>query len=294
MGKQALVIVNPSAGQRKSRRIMFDIVDQLSHAGYRVSAQTTTKPGDGTLFLKEYGQNQDLIVCCGGDGTLNEVINGLLETGIRANLGYVPAGTTNDFARTLKLPTNSERCMEQILTGSPRQLDIGSFNNRNFTYIASLGAFTKISYSTPQKLKNIFGHSAYVMEGVKEIGKIFPFEATVQVNGEIFEGEFVFGSITNSTSVGGLFKLNALDVRLDDGEMELTLIRNPKSAADLVRILDGLVRNRFDPNYVIFKHATDISIQTAQPLSWTLDGERGGEVQEAHIRVMPGAVNLLL
>lgn len=294
MGKRALVIVNPSAGQKKSRRIMFDIVDQLSHAGYRVSAQTTTKPGDGTQFLKEYGEGQELIICCGGDGTLNEVINGMLETGCDAMLGYVPAGTTNDFARTLKLPRKAEKCMEQILGGTPRQLDIGSFNGRNFTYIASLGAFTKISYSTPQKLKNVFGHSAYVMEGVKEIGKIYPFEATVDVNGEHYEGEFVFGSVTNSTSVGGLFKLNALDVRLDDGELELMLIRNPKNATDLARILDGLVRNRYDPNYVIFKHATDMDIRTSQPLSWTLDGESGGQVDRARIKVIPGAIDLLL
>lgn len=294
MGKRALVIVNPTAGMKKAKKIMFDIVDHLSQAGFQVSAQTTCKSGDGTLFLKEYGADQDLIVCCGGDGTLNEVINGILEIGSTASLGYVPAGTTNDFARTLQLPKAPGKCIQKILSGSPRTLDIGSFNGRNFTYIASLGAFTKISYSTPQKLKNIFGHSAYLMEGVKEIGNISPFEAEVEVNGETFSGEFVFGSVTNSTSVAGLFKLNQLDVRLDDGELELMLIRNPKTPNDLIQILHGLVQNSYDPRYVIFKHAEEIKIKTAAPLSWTLDGERGGEVSEAHIKVIPGAINFLM
>ncbi|MBQ7936729.1 MAG: diacylglycerol kinase family lipid kinase [Clostridia bacterium] len=294
MGKRALVIVNPTAGMKRSKKIMFDIVDHLSHAGYQVAAQTTTKSGDGTLFLKEYGADKDLIICCGGDGTLNEVINGLLEIGSDANLGYVPAGTTNDFARTLQLPRNPEKCIDSILAASPRTLDIGSFNGKNFTYIASLGAFTKISYSTPQKLKNAFGHSAYLMEGVKEIGNISPFVATVEADGEVFSGEFVFGSITNSTSVAGLFRLNELDVRLDDGELELMLIRNPKTPNDLVQILRGLVKSQYDPRYVVFKHVTEVKLKTATPLSWTLDGERGGEVSEAQIKVIPGAINLLM
>ena len=294
MGKRALVIVNPTAGMKKAKKIMFDIVDHLSQEGYQVSAQTTGKTGDGTLFLKEYGAEQDLIVCCGGDGTLNEVINGMLEIRVKASLGYVPAGTTNDFARTLQLPKNAGKCIDRILAGSPRGLDIGTFNGKNFTYIASLGAFTKISYSTPQKLKNVFGHSAYLMEGAKEIGNISPFEAEVTVNGETIRGEFVFGSVSNSTSVAGLFKLNQLDVRLDDGELELVLIRNPKTPADLIQILHGLVQCSYDPRYVIFRHADEITIKTAEPLAWTLDGERGGEVAEAHIGVIHSAINLLM
>ncbi len=294
MGKSALVIVNPLAGQKKSKKIMFDIVDALSHAGYQVSAQTTTKRGDATELIQEYGKKQQLIVCCGGDGTLNEVINGMLEAGCTARLGYIPAGTTNDFARTLKLPKKTEKCISHIINGGARRLDIGAFNGRNFTYIASLGAFTKISYSTPQKLKNIFGHSAYLMEGVKEIGKIDPFKAVVEVDGETIEGEFVFGSVTNSTSVAGLFKLNELDVRLDDGELELTLIRNPKNANALVQILRGLVYCRYNPEYVVFKHAKEVIIKTELPQRWTLDGERGSKVTEAHIKVIDGAIRFIM
>ncbi len=293
MNKRALVIINPKAGQKQSKKIMFDIVDRLSHAGYQVSVQTTAKSGDGTLFVKEYGGNQELIVCCGGDGTLNEVINGMIELGTNSPLGYVPAGTTNDFARTLQLPRKADPCMDRILKGAPRRLDIGSFNGRNFTYIASLGAFTKISYSTPQRLKNQLGHSAYVLEGVKEIGNITPFQAEIEADGKTFAGEFVFGSVTNSTSVAGLFRLNQLDVRLDDGEFELTLIRNPKTPSDLARILRGLVRSQYDPQSVLFLHAKEIKIRTAQPMSWTIDGESGGEMTQAEIKVIPNAVHLL-
>ena len=293
LAKRALVIVNPRAGMKKSKKDLFEIIDRLSQKGFSVSAQTTTQSGDGTLFVKKYGAEQDLIVCCGGDGTLNEVINGILESGIRADLGYVPAGTTNDFARTLQLPTKAEKCMDMILSGFPHHYDMGSFNGRNFSYIASLGVFTKVSYSTPQKIKNALGHTAYLLEGAKEIGHITPFEASFTANGETYEGEFLFGSVSNSTSIAGLFKLNGLDVRLDDGEFELMLIRNPKNVTDLGGILQGLVRGRYDPRYVVFTHAAEIDFKSEKPLAWTLDGEPGGEQTEAHISVLSHAINII-
>lgn len=294
MGKRALVIVNPHAGMKKSKKDMFEIVDRLSQGGFNVSAQTTTKPGDGALFVKEYGAGQDLIVCCGGDGTLNEVINGVLEAGFKTPIGYVPAGTTNDFARTLQLPKQAEKCMDLILTGWPHRYDMGCFNGRNFTYIASLGAFTKVSYSTPQKIKNALGHTAYLLEGAKEIGNISPFTAEFTANGETYSGEFLFGSISNSTSIAGLFKLNHLDVRLDDGEFELILIRNPKNISALRGILQGLTKGKYDPRYIVFTHAKEIHFKSAEPLSWTLDGEPGGMQTEAHISVVHNAVNIII
>ncbi len=292
--KRALVIINPCAGTRKSKKNMFEIVDRLSNSGYQVSVQTTTKSGDGAAFVHQYGAEHQLIVCSGGDGTLNEVINGMLELQLEVPLGYVPSGTTNDFARTLQLPAKVEKCMDRILRSSPRAFDIGSFNGRNFTYIASLGAFTKVSYSTPQKFKNIFGHSAYLLEGAKEIGSITPFEAEILVNGKSYAGEFLFGSVSNSTSIAGLFKLNGLDVRLDDGEFELILIRNPKSVTDLHGIVQGLTRGIYDPRYVIFEHTKAVTVKTAIPCSWTIDGEDGGAHTEAQIGVIPNAVNIII
>ena len=294
MDKRALVIVNPRAGTRKSRRDMFEIVDRLSQEGYSVAAQTTTKSGDATEFVEKYGENQDLIVCCGGDGTLNEVINGLVNKKLTAPLGYVPAGTTNDFARTLQLPKKAEKSMDRILSGYPHSYDMGSFNGRKFTYIASLGAFTKVSYSTPQKIKNVLGHTAYLLEGVKEIGSLAPFKATFIANDEVYDGEFIFGAVSNSTSIAGLFKLNKLDVRLDDGEFELILIRNPKNMADLSGILQGIVQGRYDPRYVVFTHAKEIEFRSERPLPWTLDGESGGEHTEVKISILRHAIKIIM
>ena len=294
MNKRALVIVNPRAGTKKSKKDMFEIVDRLSQKGYNVSAQTTTQSGDGSRFIREYGQDQDLIVCCGGDGTLNEVINGVLSCGLKTPIGYVPAGTTNDFARTLQLPKKAEKCMDRILSGWPHHYDIGQFNDRKFSYIASLGAFTKVSYSTPQKIKNALGHTAYLLEGVKEIGNITPFEAEFTANGETYAGDFLFGAISNSTSIAGLFKLKGLEVRLDDGEFELILIRNPKNVKDLRGILQGLTKGKYDPRYVVFTHAEKIDFKAPKPLPWTLDGEPGGEQTEVHISVLHDAINIIM
>ncbi len=294
MSKNALVIVNPKAGMMKSKKNMFEIVDRLCQKGYSVTVQTTAMPGDGSRFIERFGQGQDLLVCCGGDGTLNEVINGMLHHQCKVPLGYVPAGTTNDFARTLGLPKKVEDCMDRILYGHPRDYDMGTFNGRNFTYIASLGAFTQVSYSTPQRLKNILGHSAYLLEGVKAVGSITPFEAEICTNGECFNGEFVFGAVANSTSIAGLFKLNQLDVRLDDGELELILVRNPKNATDLARTLNGITRGQYDPRYVIFEHIKNVDITTRLPRNWTLDGEAGGEQQKCHIEVIHNAIQLII
>ncbi len=294
MNKRALVIVNPHAGTKKSKKDMFEIVDRLSQKGYNVSAQTTTQSGDGSRFVREYGKGQDLIICCGGDGTLNEVINGVLECDLKTPLGYVPAGTTNDFARTLQLPKKAEKCMDLILSGWPHPYDIGRFNDRNFTYIASLGAFTKVSYSTPQRIKNALGHTAYLLEGVKEIGNITPFKAEFTADGVTYAGEFLFGAISNSTSIAGLFKLKGLEVRLDDGEFELILIRNPKNVADLRGLLQGLTQGKYDPRYVVFTHAEKIDFKSSEPLSWTLDGESGGAQTEAHISVQHDAINIIM
>lgn len=292
MPKQALVIINPKAGQKKARKHTFEIVDRLSRDGYSVSIRTTTKAGDATAFAQQYGPDQDLIVCCGGDGTLNEVINGITSAGCTVPLGYVPAGTTNDFARTVRLPKKVEKCMDRILSTLPRNCDIGRFNGRDFTYIASAGAFTKVSYSTPQRLKNRLGHTAYLWEGIKEIGHIAPFRAKVTFNNKSFEDEFVFVSVSNSTSIAGLFKLNRLDVRLDDGEFELMLIRNPKNAVELIRVITGLVGGKYDPRYVIFDHVRHVHFEFEQPIEWTLDGESGKAHTEVEIGVLDDMIQI--
>ena len=292
MNKKALVIINPHAGMKKSKKAMFEIVNRLSNAGYSVTAQTTAAPGDGTRMVKNFGAGHDLLVCCGGDGTLNEVINGLREAELQIPIGYIPAGTTNDFARTLGLKPRADQCMDKILEGYPHNCDIGSFNGRNFTYIASLGAFTDVSYSTPQKMKNIFGHTAYLLEGAKAVSSIAPFKAELWIDDEYFEGEFLFGSISNSTSIGGLFRLDRLDVRLDDGELELIFIRNPQKPGDLNRTIQSAVKGNYDPAHIIFRHCREAVVRTEKPQSWTIDGESGGEQTEVKINVQNDAIKI--
>ena len=292
MNKKALVIINPHAGMKKSKKAIFEIIDRLSHAGFSVTAQTTTSQGAATQMAREFGPSHDLLVCCGGDGTLNEVINGVREAEISIPIGYIPAGTTNDFARSLGLKAKPDRCMDRIIDGFPRDLDIGRFNDRNFTYIASLGAFTAVSYTTPQKLKNLLGHTAYLLEGAKAVKSIAPFHAEIIVDDECFEGDFLFGAITNSTSVGGLFRLDRLDVRLDDGELELFFIRNPKNPSDLNNTVQQAVKRNYDPAHIIFRHCKEATIRTDEPRKWTLDGESGGEHTEVHIAVEQNAIRI--
>lgn len=292
MYKRALVIINPRAGTQKARKNMYNVVERLCNAGYSITTQITAGPKDATKMVCELGKPHDLILCCGGDGTLNETINGILQAGLTTPLGYLPTGTTNDFARTLKLPKKIDKCMDRILEGFPRNCDVGSFNERRFTYIASLGAFTKVSHSTPQKLKNILGHTAYLLEGAKEVFSVAPFKATVQADEKTYEGEFVFGAITNSTSVAGLFRLDQLDVRLDDGEFEMILVRNPKNSIELTRIVQSIVSGHYDPKYIIFNHCKKVTVQTEKPMEWTLDGEASGLLTDVEINVCPKAIRL--
>lgn len=294
MPKKVLLIVNSHAGTQRSRAGLFDIVDTLCNHECEVTVHMTLQQGDATHFVERYAPLHDQIVCCGGDGTLNEVINGIMRSEKRLPIGYVPAGSTNDFASSLKLPKKLKDATENAIEGYPHAHDIGSFNGRYFSYIASLGAFTKVSYTTPQRLKNLFGHAAYILEGAKDIGGITPFSLRLETDERTVEGEFLFGSISNSTSVAGLFRLNPLDVRLDDGQFEVMLIRNPKNPSlAMSRILHCLVRQEYDPEYIVFFHASKLQIISDKPLSWTLDGECGGAHTHVKIENIHNAIEII-
>ena len=243
MAKTLLFIVNPRAGRTRSSAPLFDVVVHFSQAGYLVAVRQTGARGDATRFAREEGGNFDLVACFGGDGTLNEVVAGLM-------------------ART-------------ITSSAGRQLDVGSFNGRPFVYVASFGAFTRASYSAPQSVKNDLGHLAYILEGVKDISTLRPYRATITADGEVLEGSFLFGAITNATSVGGLVKLQEDKVVLDDGRFELLLVPNPRSAQDLQALLRGLVLQDYTGGGFIFRHATDITVETPESFPWALDGEYG-------------------
>lgn len=292
-GKQILLIANPCAGRKRASTELVDIVSTLQAAGHQVAVHVTSGRGDAREVAAREAERYEMVVVCGGDGTLNEVINGLMRVERRPPIGYIPTGTTNDFAASLGLPKKPKQAVENVLHGTPHPHDVGWFGGAYFSYIASLGAFTRVSYTTPQKLKNTFGHMAYLLEGVKDIGGLKPFHLRVESGEESCEGEFLFGSVSNSTSVAGLFKLSPRDVKLDDGKFEVLLIRNPHNPVELQRIVTGLVHQKYDERYVTFFHAERLHVLTDPPLSWTLDGECGGEHQDIWIENRRHAIQII-
>ena len=271
MANTLLFIVNPRAGRTRSTAPLFDAVAHFCASGYLVDLRLTQAREDATRLARELGGKFDAVVCCGGDGTLNETVTGLMDLPSPPPLGYIPAGSTNDFAASLHLPDQPLEAARVITASGGRPLDVGSFNGRPFIYVASFGAFTRASYSAPQNVKNDLGHLAYILEGVKDLSTLRPYRASVATEEECFDGEFLFGAVTNATSVGGLVKLKEDQVCLDDGLFELLLIPNPKSIADL----QGLARSLL---------LQTLTVQTPEDLPWALDGEfdPGGAQVEIH------------
>lgn len=294
MAKTLMLIVNPRAGRSRSLAPLLNAISLFSEADYLVSLRQTTAQGDATRFVRENGAAFDRIVCYGGDGTLNETVTGLMDLPVPPPLGYIPGGSTNDFAASLHLSDQPAEAAKQILDSSGKKLDAGTFNGRPFVYVASFGAFTKASYSAPQSAKNDLGHLAYILEGVKDLSTLRPYEATVTADGETFSGSFLFGAVTNATSVGGLMKLPEDQVVLDDGRFELLLIPNPKSPLDLQALLRSLLLQDYTGDGVIFRHASDIVVETPESFPWTLDGEYGPGQERIEIHNLKQKLTFLL
>ena len=294
MAKTLMLIVNPRAGRSRSLAPLLNAISLFSEADYLVSLRQTTAQGDATRFVRENGAAFDRIVCYGGDGTLNETVTGLMDLPVPPPLGYIPGGSTNDFAASLHLSDQPAEAAKQILDSSGKKLDVGTFNGRPFVYVASFGAFTKASYSAPQSAKNDLGHLAYILEGVKDLSTLRPYEATVTADGETFSGNFLFGAVTNATSVCGLMKLPEDQVVLDDGRFELLLIPNPKSPLDLQALLRSLLLQDYTGDGVIFRHASDIVVETPESFPWTLDGEYGPGQERIEIHNLRQKLTFLL
>jgi len=274
MQKKLLLIVNPKAGKRRSRAFFFDVFSRFSEAGYLVRLRQTAGPGDATRIAREEGGAYDLVVCYGGDGTLNHTVNGLLALEAPPPVGYIAGGSTNDYAASLHLPSDPVDAAQQIIASEGKWLDVGSFNDQHFMYVASFGAFTKASYSAPQNIKNELGHLAYVIEGVKDISTLRFYQARIEADGEVFEGKFLFGAIANSTSLGGILKIREDVVVMDDGKFELMLVPEPKSPAalsDMIRVL--LLQDYSSTQGVILRHVSHVTVESEEALDWSLDGE---------------------
>ena len=294
MAKTLLFIVNPKAGRARSAAAHFDAVSLFSEAGYLVSVRQTKARGDAARWVLEDGEQFDRIVCFGGDGTLNETVSGAMQLASPPPIGYIPGGSTNDFAASLHLPDQPAAAAEQILASPGKRLDIGSFNGRPFVYVASFGAFTKASYSAPQSLKNDLGHLAYILEGVKDLSTLRPYRATVSTETEAFDGEFLFGAITNATSLGGLMKLREDKVVLDDGAFELLLIPAPKTVSEMHALGRSLLLQEYDGPGLIFRHTSSIRLETPEGFPWALDGEYDAGAELVEIRNLHQRLEFLL
>ena len=292
--RKLLFIVNPRAGRSKSRSPLFDAISVFSEAGYLTSLHKTSAPGDASVTAAREGEEYDLIVAAGGDGTLNEVITGLMRLEKRPPLGYLPQGSTNDFAASLQISGNPVTAARAIVRNVPRMLDIGQWNERYFVYVASFGAFVKSSYSAPQAAKNALGHFAYILEGMKDLNTLRPYQVRLTADGEVLDGEYLFGAVCNSTSIGGLMKLDPERVVLDDGKFEMLLIPNPKTAQDLQNLVLALLDQHYDREGLVFRHVSSIHLETEQDLPWSLDGEYAASSPVVDIENRQQSLTMLL
>ncbi len=295
--KKALLIVNPKSGKDRTRANPMNVVDRLSSAGYVFTVRNTTCAGDATNIVKECGPEHDIIVCCGGDGTLNEVINGVMQLDKRVKVGYIPMGSTNDLANTMGIPSDLDKAANLICEGRTNGYDIGMFNNKFYTYIASFGTGVDMSYTTPQILKNLFGHGGYMINAfVLKLGhnirNIKPIHARFEYDGGVIDDHFFLGAVSNSTSVAGIFKFNEDDVKLDDGVFEVLLVRKIKNVADAFAMLGKIARRNYDGDSLIYLKTKSAKFTFDEPIPWTLDGEFGGEVQDVHINILPKALEI--
>lgn len=294
MQKKLLLILNPRAGKTQSRSPLFDAVSIFSEAGYLVSIHNTSGRGDAAETAEKEGKNYDLVVCCGGDGTLNETASGLMPLSEPPLLGYLPRGSTNDFASSLHISSNPVTAARILMKARQQPLDIGQWNDRYFVYVASFGAFTKSSYSAPQAAKNALGHFAYILEGMKDLNTLRPYQIRLIADGEDLSGDYLFGAVCNSTSIGGLMRLDPKHVVLNDGKFELLLIPNPQSAIGLQNLILAILNQQYDHEGVIFRHVSQLSLETEKELPWSLDGEYAPSVPSVEIRNLQGALTFLL
>lgn len=269
-----MLILNPTAGTKKAVKNLTEIISVFNRADYDTRVYVTTCQGDAAKAVTLFGANSDLIVCCGGDGTLNETVTGVINAGLKTPIGYIPAGSTNDFASSLHLSNDVVEAAKQIAGGKAVEYDVGKFADRYFTYVASFGAFTKTSYTTPQNIKNALGHLAYILEGIQELSSIRKEHIRIELDNEILEDDYLFGAVCNSTSVGGILTLNPEIVDMSDGKFEILLIRAPKDIGELHECILALKNQKYNCRMITFRSTNSIQVSANSDMRWSLDGEK--------------------
>ena len=291
--KKLLLIVNPKSGKAKMKSVLLPVVEAMSNKGFDVTVYPTKHPGDATEKAASLKPNDyDRIVAAGGDGTLNEVLTGLAESQVDCTIGYIPAGTLNEWSMGLGISRDIISAASDAAGDNIISIDVGKFNDKYFSYTASFGAFTEASYSTPQDVKNVLGQAAYFFEGIKSLGNIKPIHLSFSSEERSGEGDYLFGAISNSFSVGGIVKFDEAAVALNDGLFEVLLIKNPKNIAELQQIIDGILKKDFNRENIEFFHTRKITVTGGDGMSWTLDGEYARGEETVTIENIPSAVKL--
>ena len=292
--KRALFIYNPNAGKGLLKPKLSDILDTIVKGGYEVEVYPTQKYRDAYHKVATFTNHYDRVICSGGDGTLDEVVTGMMMREERIPIGYIPTGTTNDFASSLHIPKDLLQAANTAVCGEEFPCDIGRFNKDVFVYIAAFGLFTDVSYETKQEMKNILGHLAYVLEGMTKILDIPSYHLKVTHDSEVIEDEFIFGMVTNSRSVGGFRNMIGRNVIFDDGEFEVTLIKTPKNPSALREIITSLVTNQMHTNYMYSFKTKKIKFESLEEIPWTLDGEFGGQHDVVRIKNAQKALKIVV
>jgi YegS/Rv2252/BmrU family lipid kinase len=294
--KKMLFVFNPNSGKGLIKNYLLDIVKVFTEGGYELCVYPTKSPRDGYEYVKENGSRFDVVACSGGDGTLNEVVDAALaiQPDDRPPIGYIPSGSTNDFAVSLGISKNMVDAAADIVKGEPCYCDVGDFNGRTFNYVAAFGAFTNVSYATPQEMKNILGHQAYYIEAVKRITEIRPSHMRIYANDRMEEGDFIYGMVSNAKSVAGMTNLLGDNVKLNDGLFELMFIRNPRTPLDFQQLVDGFINQRIqDKDQAVCFQCSDVVVECDEGVDWVLDGEYGGNNTRVEISVLGSQVRLI-
>ena len=285
LARKMMLVINPNAGKGQYKSSLAEVLNVFASADIVSSVYFTKYPGHAAELIKENSSEYDLIACIGGDGTLSEVAGAVVQLDEKKPIGYIPMGTANDVARTLGLDSKQPvLSAKRIVEGRAIDYDIGLFGtDKYFAYISAFGAFTEVSYATPQELKQTLGHTAYMLEAIKQLTKLSGTRAIIEYDDGVIRDEFIFGAITNSTSVAGLLHIDSERVSLSDGLFEVFLIRMPQAIKDVNEIITSILSNNYDQNNVVFLKSKEVRIMFEEPVSWTRDGEDGGKHQDVYI-----------
>ncbi len=280
-----MLLINPNAGKGQYKNCLSDIINEFSKADIVPSIYFTKYPGNARELIHAHIHEYDFVTCIGGDGTLSEVVGGMMSASVQRPIGYIPMGTANDVAKTLGIDSKQPiLAARKIVEGKPMSYDVGQFGTDNFfTYIAAFGAFTEVSYATPQETKQALGHLAYMLEGIKQLPKLSSHRAIVEYDDGVISDDFIFGAVTNSTSVAGLLRLESDKVSLSDGMFEILLVKMPQALKDLNEIITSILSNNFNQQNVVFLKSKEVRIMFEKPTAWTRDGEDGGVHQDVFI-----------